>query len=143
MRPAALLDDSEPAQPLSERGAMTPFEQPSKSVRRQRRLAEGASVVRAHLAAAHTHDLWYGHFQEALRSLGHSPTTLLPTTERRGGMCRWGDDIVDRHRAGNSHAPQIVACQIHQHHVLGIFLRIATQLGFKRRIARLIGAAGP
>ena len=42
---------------------------------------------------------------------------------------------IDAHRARDGHPPQIVAREIDQHHVLGVFLRIAQQFGLQRGIA--------
>jgi hypothetical protein len=50
---------------------------------------------------------------------------------------------IDGHRARDRHAPQIVAREIDEHHVLCILFRIAQQFGFQRRIASLVRAARP
>ena len=48
---------------------------------------------------------------------------------------------IHAHAAGARDPAQIVACQINQHHVLGIFLGIGQQLGLELRIACRLGMA--
>ncbi len=47
------------------------------------------------------------------------------------------------HAAGARHATEVVARQIHQHHMFGIFLGIGAQLRFVTLIFNRIGAARP
>ena len=47
---------------------------------------------------------------------------------------------LDPHAAGTGDAAQVIARQVHQHHVLGVFLAVGAQLGFQPRVElRLIG----
>ena len=45
--------------------------------------------------------------------------------------------------AGERHAPEVIAGQIDQHHVLGIFLGIGAQFGFARQVDRGIVRTRP
>jgi hypothetical protein len=48
---------------------------------------------------------------------------------------------IHTHCAGLRHATQIIACQIHQHHMLGIFFWIGQQLPLVGQVRIRIGLA--
>ena len=82
----------------------------------------------------------------APRSVPRStPSRSVPdTSETRWCTRRVGlepGEAVDDHAAGSADPSQIVALEVHDHHVLGPLLRIAMQLGGARGVARAVLAA--
>ena len=51
--------------------------------------------------------------------------------------------LADRHRPGPRHAPEVVAAEVDEHHVLGALLRVALELLGQEGVLAGVGAARP